>query len=292
MTSRLPTGKLPARTLEAMLSHLPQLDPRVLVGPRLGEDAAVLDFGDRCLVVTTDPITFATDRIGWYALGVTVCGGHTEITTGLTRPIVIGQMLGDAPRSGIMAKDGLRPGDRILLTRGAAIEGTAILAREKATELRDVVAANVLARAEHFLLDPGISVVTAALAAAKSGGVRAMHDPTEGGIATGLYEMAAASGLGLLAEASWIPVYPETEAICKALGLDPLRLIASGALLLGVEAERVAEVIAALAEIEIPCVEIATVEDQAAGILIREQGIVQRLEPASRDEIARAFSSS
>ena len=68
--SCLPAGKLPARALQDLLATIPQTDPRVLVGPAPGEDAAVLDFGDRWLVITTDPITFAAERIGWYAVNV------------------------------------------------------------------------------------------------------------------------------------------------------------------------------------------------------------------------------
>src|SRR5262252_6009835 len=66
----LPVGKLPPEHLRSLLRHLPKHDPRLLVGPQIGEDAAVIDVGDRCLVVSTDPITFATDHIGRYAVHV------------------------------------------------------------------------------------------------------------------------------------------------------------------------------------------------------------------------------
>ncbi|MDP6279734.1 MAG: AIR synthase related protein, partial [Nitrospinota bacterium] len=167
----LPLGKLPPDLLGRLLSGL-EGHPRLTVGPRVGEDAAVIDFGDRCLVAKTDPITFATDAVGWYAvhvnandiaamgaqprfflatiiipehlataeliesifasihtaaeeLGVTVCGGHTEITHGIDRPLVVGQMLGEVDREGIVRSSGLRPGDVVLLTKGMAIEATA-----------------------------------------------------------------------------------------------------------------------------------------------------------------------
>jgi len=75
MTSRqpktmLPIGKLPIEHLRSLLAELPQNDPRLLIGPQVGEDAAVIDAGDRCLVVATDPITFATDQIGQYAVHI------------------------------------------------------------------------------------------------------------------------------------------------------------------------------------------------------------------------------
>jgi hydrogenase maturation factor len=225
----LPVGKLPLEYLRSLLGHLPKHDPRLLVGPQIGEDAAVIDAGDRYLVVTTDPITFASDHIGRYAvhinandvavlgarplwffvvmllpesrttpefvesiaadvrracdeLGVTLGGGHTEITQGIDRPILVGQMLGEVAPTRLVRKTRIAVGDLILLTRGVAIEGTAILAREKSEELRKQVDADLLARAARFQIEPGISVVGAALAAANAGeAVHAMHDPTEGG---------------------------------------------------------------------------------------------------------------
>jgi hydrogenase expression/formation protein HypE len=196
-------------------------DPRLLVGPQIGEDAAVIDAGDYYLVVATDPITFATDQIVRYVvhvnandvavmgarplwffvvmllpenrttpelaetimvdvrttceeLGVTLGGGHTKITRGVDRPILVGQMLGEAAPSRLVRKTRLAIGDLILLTRSVAIEGTAILARENFEQLQGRVDADLLARAARFLIEPGISVVSAALAAAVLG--EAVHD--------------------------------------------------------------------------------------------------------------------
>ena len=332
--SFLPAGKLPARQLEAVLAALSRRDPRVLVGPRVGEDAAVLEMGERCLVVTTDPVTLASERIGWYAvhvnandvavmgakprwffpvlllpegaatevmaagimhdvaaacdgLGVTVCGGHTEITAGLDRPIVIGQMLGEVSREHLVRKSELQIGDRLLITRGVAIEGTAILAREKADALKGRVPAAAIASAREWLTDPGISVVEAALAAVEAGGVRAMHDPTEGGVLTGLWELAAASGCGLRVAGERIPVYPETRAVCEALRLDPLGLIASGALLIGAPAFACDAITAALERRHIAVTDIGEVVPIGEGLTIELRGIRRPLEPPSRDELAR-----
>ncbi len=287
-------GKLPPDVLARLLARIPQNDPRVVVGARPGEDAAVLEFGDsdRYLVVKSDPITFTAERIGWYAvqinandlatlgarprwflatlllpagqpaaaetifadllqacqeLGVTLCGGHTEITPGLDRPIVAGHMLGEVQKDRLVRKERIRPGDALLLTRGLAIEGTAILARERAAALatRGVDAA-LLERARGLLLDPGLSVVGDALAAADAAPLHGMHDPTEGGLVGGLCELAMAAGAGLAVERARIPVLPETQAVCAALGLDPLRLIASGALLIAAAPSDVERLTAAL----------------------------------------------
>ncbi|MBP7568646.1 MAG: AIR synthase family protein [Acidobacteria bacterium] len=332
-----PPGKLPAERLEAMLAALPRRDPRVLVGPRPGEDAAVIDIGaGNCLVVTTDPITFATDRIGSYAvhvnandvavmgaaprwlslvlllppkradaalldsivadavaacesIGVTLCGGHTEVTAGLDRPIAVGQMIGEVDASRLLRKDSLVAGDVVILAGVAATEGTAILAREKRAELAGAVPAALLDRAAGFLDNPGISVVRAALAAARTGVVRAMHDPTEGGIVTGLLELAGAAGLGISVDGDRIPIRPETRAICDALGVDPLRLIASGALLAATRASDAGPVLDVLQDLSIPAAVVAELRAAPEGRVISLAGRTQPLELPARDEIARLF---
>jgi hydrogenase expression/formation protein HypE len=335
--TNLPVGKLPAELLRSLLPADARRHPRLLVGPEIGEDAAVIDAGDRYLVVATDPITFATDQIGRYAvhvnandvavlgarplwffvvmllpqdrttpelaeaimadvqaacgeLGVTVAGGHTEITAGLDRPILVGQMLGETAPAGLVRKARVAVGDRILLTRGVAIEGTAILAREKSSELRGRVDDNIVARAVRFLTDPGISVVSAALAAANVGGVvHAMHDPTEGGLATGLVELVTPAGLGLRVVRDRIPVLEETQQICRALALDPLRLLASGALLLAVAPAGTDRVVSAIEAAGASVADIGEVRPSGEGLIIETSGTSSPLTAPDRDEIARAF---
>ena len=332
-----PTGKLLLEHLQSLLSRLPKHDPRLVIGPQIGEDAAVIDVGDRYLVVTTDPITFATDHIGRYAvhvnandiavlgarplwffvvtllpesratpelaetimadvrttceeMGVTLGGGHTEITQGLDRPILVGQMLGEVAPTRLVCKTHIAIGDQILLTRGVAIEGTAILARERSEQLRGRVEADLLARAARFLIEPGISIVSAALAAANVGEpVHAMHDPTEGGLAAGLIELVTAAGLGLRVIREHIPVFSETNAICSALALDPLKLIASGALLVAVAPDKADSVLIAIQAAGVPVVAIGEVRPSSDGITIVTNGAVEPLLLPVRDEIARAF---
>ncbi len=226
-------------------------------------------------------------------LGVALGGGHTEITQGLDRPILVGQMLGEVAPTRLVRKTRIAVGDQVLLTRGVAIEGTAILAREKSGYLRGRVDAQVLARAARFLVDPGISVVTAALVAADVGeAVHAMHDPTEGVLATGLFELVAPAGLGLRVLRDRIPVFPETDSICSALCLDPLKLIASGALLIAVAPERADSVLRAIEGTGISAAVIAEVRPSSEGITIVTNGHATPLTPSVRDEIARASQRS
>jgi hydrogenase expression/formation protein HypE len=332
------SGKLPPDLLATLLAGAVTDDPRVLVGPRVGVDAAVLDFGERVLVAKSDPITFATEAIGWYAvqvnandlavmgatprwflatlllpegtteeavealfnpllvacreLGISLVGGHTEITSAVRQPVVCGQMLGEAARDRLVRSDGARPGDRLLLTKAIPLEATSILARERRDELltRGWSAA-ALDRAAAVLYDPGISVVREALLAASLGAATAMHDPTEGGLATGLRELAGASRVGLRVHPDRIPVLADGAGLCTALGLDPLGAIASGSLLLAVPPERAPGLLSAYEREGIACADIGEVVPAERGMVMVEAAGDRELPLFARDEIARLFAA-
>ena len=336
----LPTGKLPADLLQAVLDKHGVHDPRVIVGPRVGEDAAVIDLGDRYLVAAADPITFATGELGWYALHVNandivvrgatprwflatvllpagaadeagvrtlfeqlgeacealevaLVGGHTEITTGIDRPLVAGTMLGEVAKDKLVTTGGARVGDAVVLTKGVPLEGAAIIAREKEAELlaRGVRPA-VIRKAKGFLRTPGISVRPEAEIACEVAAVHSMHDPTEGGIATALHELAAAAGVGLRIDHDRIMVLPEGRALCDAFGLDVLGTIASGALLLTLAPPEAGLVLHALARESIDCHFIGQVVDAAQGVTLVEGTRQWPLPTFPRDEIARLFEAA
>ena len=180
----------------------------------------------------------------------------------------------------------------MIVTHGIAIEGTAILAREMKADLEGRVAANLLARAEALLFEPGISVLRAARAAMAAGDVHAMHDPTEGGLETGLVELATAAGRGLEVFAERIPVLEETRRICQRFELDPLRLIASGALLLATPPNATAAVTSALDAAGVPSAVIGKVRPASFGVLLWDRGRHRPLAPAARDELARLLERS
>jgi hydrogenase expression/formation protein HypE len=342
MQEPYPLGKLPAEHLARLLARHTPADPRVVLGPGVGHDAAVISFGDpaytpagRYLVAKSDPITFATDEIGWYAvhvnandvactgaavrwflatlllpegqtdpplvdaifdqiadacreLNVALVGGHTEITYGLDRPIVVGHMLGEVAAERLVRPDGARPGDMLLVTKGIAVEGTAIIAREKADDLAEADE-TLLARCRGFLHNPGISVVRDATVAMAAGKVHAMHDPTEGGLATGLWELATAADVGLEIDEAAIPILPETQTLCSQLGLNPLGLIASGALLLAVAPEDADAVLSALDKASIAATLIGRVIERERGVVLKSETGERPLPRFERDEIARLF---
>jgi hydrogenase expression/formation protein HypE len=333
----IPVGKLPAGLLQDLLDRYVTPDPRLVVGPGVGEDAAVIDMGDRYLVAKTDSITLATDEIGWYAvhvnandvaccgaaprwflatlllpekettpklaetifdqiaeacrqLGVSLCGGHTEITYDLARPIVVGQMLGEVAPDGYLTSSGARVGDALILTKGIAVEGTAIIAREKHDELRGILSEEALHRCARFLHEPGISVVRDAQLAIDEGGVHALHDPTEGGVATGLWELAQAASVGLVVDQSRLPILPECEALCRHFGLDPLGLIGSGSLLIAAVADHAASIVARLESEQIPAAVIGHIVPAQEGCHLRSpDGSLRPLPTFPRDEITRLF---
>jgi hydrogenase maturation factor len=285
----------------------------VILGPGIGLDCAVIDNGEHLTVYKSDPITFATDHIGYYLvqvnandiattgarplwllvtlllpeqratpelagtimsqvhaacrdLGISVIGGHTEITAGLDRPIAIGAMIGEVARDRLITPRGAGAGDRVLLTKGVPIEATAILARERSDRLRGVLTQSEIAEAQNYLYRPGIGVTLDARLAIGAGRVTAMHDPTEGGIVTALWELAEASQKTLQVDPDAIPVPPLAGRVCAAFGIDPLCSIASGSLLITAPDPDARAISQALQRQGIGCAEIGVVTDGPARV--------------------------
>ena len=337
--SFLPVGKLRATMLQALFDRHPVKDPRVVVGPRVGEDAAVIDIGDRYLIATADPITFATTDIAWYALQVnandvavrgakprwflatvllpegrtsdddvatlfarlheaceeievTLVGGHTEVTHGIDRPIVAGTMLGEVAKDKLVTTGGAQVGDAVVMTKGVPLEGAAIVAREKEAELRARgVLASVIRKAKGLLRAPGLSVLPEAEIACELATVHAMHDPTEGGIATALHELADAAGVGLRIDRARIMILPEGRILCDAFGLDPLGTIASGALLMTLAPAEAGVVIHALARESIDCHFIGQVVPREQGVTLVDGAKQEPLPIFPQDEVTRLFGA-
>ena len=226
-------------------------------------------------------------------LEIALVGGHTEITHDLDRPVVVGCMLGEVAPDRLVRPDGARAGDALLVTKGIAVEGTAIIAREingvNGLNGGNGLEEGVLERGQGFLRAPGISIVRDAQVATRAGEVHAMHDPTEGGLATGLLELAEAARVGLEVEEDAIPILPETRVLCARLGLDPLGLIASGALLLAVAPEDADAVESALEQAGIAAARIGRVVEQEQGVALHGGAGSRPVPRFERDEITRLF---
>jgi len=292
----LPFGKIPVDILkEVVFKNLGVKREEVVLGPAAGFDGAVIDVGDKSLIVSMDPITGAIERIGWLAvninandvatfgvepaffsscillpenanrktvetvcvqmnkaakdLGIAIVGGHCEVTRGLANPIVIGCTMGVTEKGNYVTAGGAKPRDKLILTKSVGIEGTAILASDREKQLKKVLSASALENAKKFFNQ--ISVVKEAITAVKTGGVNAMHDPTEGGVAGGIHEIADASNLGVKIREEKIRIQPETVKICEFFQIDPLQLIASGSLLITVNPNFADKVVKALEKNEI-----------------------------------------
>jgi hydrogenase maturation factor len=223
------------------------------------------------------------------ALGVAVTGGHTEVTDAVTRPIVAGDMHGLLVAARIITAGGAHPGDRLLLTKAAGIEGTAILAHERAGELTKTLSATLVRSAQRLRRRPGISVVMEAVIAARHG-ASAMHDPTEGGVRAALHEVAFASRVRLDVDLDRIPVYPQTAGICRHYAIDPLGLIGSGALLIAVPPARASRLLRAWARKGIAGHVIGSVES-GRGVRATRQGRRVSFPWLARDEIIRVLET-
>jgi hydrogenase expression/formation protein HypE len=337
--SVLKPGKLPPELLQRLLTSYISPDPRVIVGPAVGEDAAIIDMGDHYLIAKSDPITFATDAIGYYAVvvnandiatrggqpkwflatlllpeqttsvslvesifaqiaqachafGIALVGGHTEVTYGLDRPIVAGHMLGEVAPAALITTAGARIGDVLLLTKGICLEGAALIARERAQDLSRLgVGEAVIERARNFLFDPGISVVREAHIAIDAGRVHAMHDPTEGGLAMAVHELATAARVGVVIEPQLVPILEEAALLCRLYGLDPLGTIASGALLIAAPPEDAARIQQALRTNNIQCAAIGRIVPPSEGVVLDDGREIRPLSQYAQDEITKIFAA-
>jgi hydrogenase expression/formation protein HypE len=229
---------------------------------------------------------------------IVLCGGHTEITDAVNRPVVSGTMLGTATADTLVDVRSMKPGDALLLTKRVAVEGTALLAVEMDAELmlRGMESSEL---ASCRALRERLSVVEEASLAGGFAGVRGMHDVTEGGLATAVLELAEAGGHAIEVDVDDIPVYPETRRLCDLLGADPLGLIGSGSLLIVCGVQHSADLTAMLAAAGIEATRIGRVLAPLAGrasampglaVQARRGGALVAWPVFEVDEVARLLS--
>ncbi len=223
--------------------------------------------------------------------GIVLCGGHTEITDAVTRPVISGTLIASVKKSSVIRPENMRPGDLVIMTKSAGFEGTAVIAGEFPARLAEKGMTEEEIRAAASFADE-ISIVPEARAAAETGMVTAMHDVTEGGIAAALHEFSLAGGKQLQLDMEQIRVHPLTEKVCRAAGLDPLGLIGSGSLLLTCKAEGAEVLDRVFRDRGISFTVIGKVIEEGAGLDARKDGEKIEMPEFETDEITRLFSAS
>jgi hydrogenase expression/formation protein HypE len=336
------TGKLDIHILEGLLERYAIRDPQVVIGPKIGEDAAVIDLGkgtDHYWVVTSDPITFTTEETGYYGVVVNIndiatrgaiprwflatllfpeegsdirtikkvfsqihdachqfrisfIGGHTEITPGIGRMILSGHMIGEVKKKRLVKTSGARAGDLLFLVKGVCIEGTSIIAREREPDLlARGIAPSFIRKAKRFIFNPGIEVLQAARIACDIASVHSMHDPTEGGLINGIIEMALASEKEIEVDLGKVLIYDASRILCQEYGLNPLGVIASGALLMTVSPSDFSPLEKAFRKNGIPLNIIGKVKKGPPRVLEIGGKRRRELKPLPQDEILKIYEN-
>lgn len=220
--------------------------------------------------------------------GVSLCGGHTEVTDAVSRPLVVGTMGGIAALSQVLDKRDMREGDRLLITKGVAVEGTGLIAREFAERLAaGGMGADEIDECAAFL--EKMSILEEARLAASFSGVTALHDVTEGGLATAVSELGAAGGRRLRVDMDAIPVYPQTRRVCEVMGIDPLGLIGSGSLLITCHPRQTGSLMEVLTAAHVEVTEIGEVLTEGRGIEAHRSGHPAEWPRFERDEASRVI---
>ncbi len=310
----LKVGKLDSDLLKKIVfEKITYKSPEVLTRPGIGEDCAVVDFGEYECVLSTDPITAAVNEIGRLAihitcndiasngiqplgillavmlpvgtteedislmmeqagqtaeeLGVEIIGGHTEITSAVNTPVIVSTAIGKAEKGKSQQAKEMKPGDFIMMTKSAGMEGTGIIASDFGEQLKEFCTEAEIEEAKSLLNK--VSVVKEGVIAGKVG-TSGMHDITEGGVLGAVWEMCQISGTGCELWADKIPVKKVTKKICSHFGINYLRLISSGCMLIIVPPSHKNQLEEAVqkAGISISC--IGRIREKACGILCRD----------------------
>lgn len=317
-SKRLMIGKIDPECLDTVLSRTGAPDEDVLVGPAYGEDAAAVQVGEEVLVINTDPVSLAADRIGTIGIsvacndiaasggeprwltatvflpdddpavleaiadqldsaareaGVAIVGGHTEYASDRDRPLLSLSCLGLADE--YIPTGGASPGDRLVLTKGAGIEGTAVLATDFDEEID--ASKDLLEEGAALFEELGVLPDARALREYAS----ALHDPTEGGLIDGALELAVASNATARIDRERVPIRDVTARLCEAMGVDPLSVFGSGALLAAVPPEDAENALDALDDAGIGAAEIGEIAEGDPGLVLNGE----RIDEPVRDDL-------
>jgi hydrogenase expression/formation protein HypE len=323
------TGKLDNELLEEIVfKHLKYRRPEVITRPGIGEDCAVVDFGDYDCVLSTDPITGAVSHIGRLAvqiscndiasngveplglllacmlpegttveeidrimkqagevsekLGVEIIGGHTEITKAVNTPVIVSTALGRAPKGASQKAENMKPGDYILMTKSAGLEGSGIIASDFRGQLSEILTNEEIEEAQSML--DRVSVVAEGVAAGKIG-TNGMHDITEGGVLGAIWEMCRISGTGAKVMEEDIPIEPVTRKICQHFDINPLKLISSGSMLIIASPDKKEELVKAIEGVGVKISCIGEIAQASEGLNLITKSKKTPINPPGSDEL-------
>ncbi len=329
----LKTGKLDSDLLKSLIfGKITYRNEDVKVRPGIGEDCAVVGFGDFDCVMSTDPITAAVQDIGRLCIhitcndiasngvqplgimlavmlpegtteedvatimgqaaetaartGVEIIGGHTEVTPSVNQPVIVSTAIGKVVADGYQKGDDIAEGDVIMVTKSVGLEGTSILAKERGEMLSGVLSEEERERAMGFL--DQVSVVKEGVAAAKVG-THGMHDITEGGLLGAVWEMCQIAGLGAEVYEEAIPMEPETAKVCQRFGIDPLRLISSGSMMIIVPAGLEKAMQEVMADSNVNITTVGKIMPEEFGVKLRRGESLENVEPPTTDELYKAL---
>jgi len=323
-------GKLDKASFDRLIfPRLGKEDSSVLMGPRHGVDAAVIELSDDNVMVVAEDPTFGVPALlphfGWATvhicasdvavlgvkprymticlllppgtsetvlehiwkeidqeckkLGISIVGGHTGVYPGITNPLNGGcTVIGLGSKSQLTPASNAQVGDRIIITKGPAIQTTARLALKEEKLLKKEFGRDIIERAKAYFFDT--TVVKDAMIAAPN--AHAMHDATEGGLLNGIYEVAAASETGVTIFEEKIIISEETRVVCNYFDIDPLISISEGTLVIAALPERTPRIVSDLTQSGIAAWDVGEVAPKDR-IFVRKNGKRERLQSVSVD---------
>ncbi|MEG0829663.1 MAG: AIR synthase family protein [Anaerovoracaceae bacterium] len=216
------------------------------------------------------------------ALGVEIIGGHTEITPAVNKPVIVSTAIGRGGKGASQHTENMNPGDYIMITKSAGLEGAAIIACDFEDELREVLTTEEISKARQLLKD--VSVVAEGVAAGKVG-THGMHDVTEGGVLGAIWEMCQIANTGSEVWIDKVPVEPVTQKICDHFDIDYLRLISSGCMIIMVAPEKKDEMAKAMSDLGIQASYVGMIREKEYGISMELEGESIEIAPPASDEL-------
>ncbi|MCI7304541.1 MAG: AIR synthase family protein [Clostridiales Family XIII bacterium] len=215
-------------------------------------------------------------------LGVEIIGGHTEITPAVTKPVIVSTAIGRGEKWASQHSENMRPGDLIMITKSAGLEGSGIIACDFEEQLQKVLTHEEIEKAKSLL--GKVSVVKEGVAAGKVG-THGMHDVTEGGVLGAVWEMCQIAGTGAELWVDQVPVEPVTRKICDYFDIDYLRLISSGCMIIMVAPDKKEEMAEAMKAAGVEASYIGVIKDSSAGICMNVDGELIEIAPPASDEL-------